>query len=253
MQHLSKLSLTVNSQKAPVTPVARKRLNLLRKLEIQIEAGEAELRDEEFLEDIRKWVRGDDGERKQITEQRAIKKWWWQHHTGAWMLTLRDGAKELPVMEDKNSIEIGEITKLVEVQQTVRSAVLAGELDDALEMMVKTKPKKPAAKGKERELAAMPETLTFFNLLKSLFYVANDEMPGDNDPVFFNHDGKRIRSFKKGLAELLIAADLRVARNGKLRDSFSFRHFYITQQIREGVGHHLLGRNVGTSSKMIEA
>lgn len=108
-------------------------------------------------------------------------------------------------------------------------------------------------KGKERELAAMPETLTFFNLLKSLFYVATGEMPQDDDPVFFTHEGKRIRSFKSGLAKLLVAADLRVARNGKIRDSFSFRHFYITQQIREGVGHHLLGRNVGTSSKMIDA
>ncbi len=148
MQHLSQLSLTVSSQKTPVSPVAKKRLNLLRKLETQIEAAEAELRDEEFLEDIRKWVRGEDGERKQITEQRAVRKWWWQHHTGAWMLTLRDGAKELPLLEDKNSIEVGEITNLVEVLQTVRSAVLAGELDDALGQMVKTKPKKPAGKPK---------------------------------------------------------------------------------------------------------
>lgn len=148
MQHLSQLSLTVSSQKTPVSPVAKKRLNLLRKLETQIEAAEAELHDEEFLEDIRKWVRGEDGERKQITEQRAVRKWWWQHHTGAWMLTLRDGAKELPLLEDKNSIEVGEITNLVEVLQTVRSAVLAGELDDALEQMVKPKPKKPAGKPK---------------------------------------------------------------------------------------------------------
>jgi len=148
MQHLSQLSLTVSSQKTPVSPVAKKRLNLLRKLETQIEAAEAELRDEEFLEDIRKWVRGEGGERKQITEQRAIRKWWWQHHTGAWMLTLRDGAKELPLLEDKNSIEVGEITNLVEVLQTVRSAVLAGELDDALEQTIKSKPKKPAGKPK---------------------------------------------------------------------------------------------------------
>ncbi|WP_156875466.1 DUF6641 family protein [Phaeobacter inhibens] len=148
MQHLSQLSLTVSSQKTPVSPVAKKRLNLLRKLELQIQAAEAELRDEEFLEEIRKWVRGEDGERKQITEQRAVRKWWWQHHTGAWMLTLRDGAKELPLLEDKNSIEVGEITNLVEVLQTVRSAVLAGELDDALQQMVKTKPKKPAGKPK---------------------------------------------------------------------------------------------------------
>ena len=150
MQHLSKLSLTVTSQKQPVSPVAKKRLNLLRKLELQVQAAEAELRDEEFLEEIRKWVRGEDGEREQVTEKRPIRKWWWQHHTGAWMLTLKDGAKPLPLLEDKNSIEIGEITKLVEVLQTVRSAVLAGELDDALEQMVKPKgkPKTPAAKPK---------------------------------------------------------------------------------------------------------
>ena len=108
-------------------------------------------------------------------------------------------------------------------------------------------------KGKDRELAAMPETLTFFNLLRSLYHMANGNMPKDDDPVFFNHKGQRIRSFKKGLAELLEAAGLRTPRDGRTPDSFSFRHFYITQQIREGVGHHLFGRNVGTSSKMIDA
>lgn len=56
MQHLSKLSLTVTSQKQPVSPVAKKRLNLLRKLELQIQAAEAELRDEEFLEEKRSAV-----------------------------------------------------------------------------------------------------------------------------------------------------------------------------------------------------
>jgi hypothetical protein len=150
MSHLAQLALTDSSPKTPVSPVSRKRLNLLRKLELQIQAAEAELRDEEFLEDIRKWVRGEDGERQQITEQRAVRKWWWQHHTGAWMLTLKDGSKEIPLGDNKASIEIGEISNLVEVLQTVRSAVLAGELDDALEQMVKPKgkPKTPAAKPK---------------------------------------------------------------------------------------------------------
>ena len=69
-------------------------------------------------------------------------------------------------------------------------------------------------KGKDRELAAMPETLTFFNLLRSLFYVATGKMPEGEDPVFFNHQGERIRSFKGGLAELLEAAGLRTARCG---------------------------------------
>jgi integrase len=108
-------------------------------------------------------------------------------------------------------------------------------------------------KGKERELVAMPEVLTHFNMLKNLFYVTTGAMPLDTDPVFFNSTGTRIASFKKGLAELLEAADLRKHRDGRTRDSFSFRHFYITQQLREGVGQHLLSRNVGTSTKMIDA
>jgi hypothetical protein len=136
MSHLTKLSLSASSQKEPVSPVHRKRLNLLKKLEVQIEAAEAELRDEEFLEDIRKWVRDEDGERQQVTEQRPVRTWWWQHHSGAWMITLRDGAKELPLAEGKSSIEVGEITNLVEVLQTLRSAVLAGELDPALRAMI---------------------------------------------------------------------------------------------------------------------
>lgn len=148
MTHLSKLSLSNSSRKQPVSPVARKRLNLIRKLDLQIQAATAELKDEEFLEDIRKWVRGEDGERQQITEQRAVRKWWWQHHTGAWMVTLRDGAKELPLLEDKNSIEVGEITNLVDALQTIRSAVIAGELDDQLEQMVSSRQISKSGKAK---------------------------------------------------------------------------------------------------------
>lgn len=142
MTHLSKLSLSSASRKQPVTPVARKRLNLIRKLDLQILAAEAELNDEEFLEDIRKWVRGEDGEREQVTQQRAVRKWWWQHHTGAWMITLRDGSKELPLLEDKNSAEVGEISNLVDTLQQLRSAAIAGELDDQLMQILKPKPKK---------------------------------------------------------------------------------------------------------------
>ncbi|WP_146346999.1 DUF6641 family protein [Phaeobacter marinintestinus] len=154
MTHLSKLSLSSSSRKQPVSPVARKRLNLIRKLDLQIQAAEAELKDEEFLEDIRKWVRGEDGERQQITEQRAVRKWWWQHHTGAWMITLRDGAKELPLLEDKNSIEVGEISNLVDALQTIRSAVIAGELDDQLEQMVSRRNKPTGQRPKPKESKA---------------------------------------------------------------------------------------------------
>ena len=66
-----------------------------------------------------------------------------------------------------------------------------------------------------------------------------------------NPDGSAIQSFKSGLAELLKAANLRETADGRLRDSGSFRPFYISQQIREGVNPHMLIRNTGTSGKMV--
>ncbi len=65
------------------------------------------------------------------------------------MLTLKDGAKDLPLGENSASIEVGEISNLVDVLQTVKSAVLAGELDPALEAMVK-----PRAKNSKKPIGA---------------------------------------------------------------------------------------------------
>ncbi|MEI7609004.1 MAG: site-specific integrase [Rhodospirillaceae bacterium] len=75
--------------------------------------------------------------------------------------------------------------------------------------------------------------------------------PGDLDPVFFNDDKSRMKSLKKGLNSLLVEAGLYRDHDGKKRTAYSFRHFYITQQIIHGVDHYLLAKNCGTSSDMI--
>lgn len=126
ISHFYQLSLTASSQKEPVLLAAHKRLNLLRKLEMQIKAAEAELWNDEFLEGIRKWVRGEDNERELITEQRPVRKWRWWRHTGTWMLTLRDNAKEFSLGDGKASIEISESSNLVDVLRTIRFAIPAG-------------------------------------------------------------------------------------------------------------------------------
>lgn len=107
-------------------------------------------------------------------------------------------------------------------------------------------------KGKERETATMPEILTSLNLLKNVFMLEVGREPDGDDPVFANADGSAIKSFKVGLAQLLDAAELRTVDDGRQRSSFSFRHFYITQQIRNNVNPHVLARNAGTSTQMID-
>jgi len=107
-------------------------------------------------------------------------------------------------------------------------------------------------KGKSRETAVMPEVLTPLNILRNLFLLEQGREPEKPDPVFANLKGLPIRSFKAGLNPLLVAAGLRTASDGRLRDSFSFRHLYFTQQIHEDVNQHMLARNGGTSTKMID-
>ncbi len=123
------------------------------------------------------------------------------------------------------------------------------ELEDGVDYSAIVLPVR--GKGKEREMVPLPEVLTHLNLLRNLFQLQFKNEPKDSDPVFFNHNGDPIMSFKIGLRSLLEAAGLREHPDGRLRDSGSFRTFHATQQIREGVAQSLLTRNMGTSDKMM--
>ncbi|MBL4645168.1 MAG: site-specific integrase, partial [Rhizobiales bacterium] len=90
-------------------------------------------------------------------------------------------------------------------------------------------------KAKEREMVAQQGIRTEFARMRELFHCEIGRFPTNQDPVFCHVSGKPIASFKIGLAKLLDAADLRTTPDGRMRDSGSFRSFYITQQLRQGV------------------
>jgi len=149
MSNLEKLKLSATSPREPMTPLARKRIKLLGKLDQQVEAAEAEARDEEFMEEIKRWVRDEEtGDKSLVTKQRPVRKWWWQNQHGVWMISLRDGNRVLPLGEDKTSVEVGSMEEIVSTLQTLREAVIAGELDQQLETVIANR--KPIGKGKDK-------------------------------------------------------------------------------------------------------
>jgi hypothetical protein len=152
MSNLSKLTLTTTSPRQPITPLARKRIKLLQRLDQQIEAAEAFLRDEQFMEEIKRWIRDDDtGDKQLITKERPVRTWWWQNQHGAWMISLRDGNRLIPLGEDKTSAEVGNKADLVDVLSTLRDAVIVGELDKELETLISSR--KPFGKKKGKVTA----------------------------------------------------------------------------------------------------
>lgn len=108
-------------------------------------------------------------------------------------------------------------------------------------------------KGKSREFIPQLGALSGFDMLWMLWKRENEDIaPDDGDPVLAASDGRRLTSLNKGLVALLEAADLRTDYRGKKRDAYSFRHFYISQQLRSGVDVFVLARNTGTSPDMID-
>ena len=149
MSILSKLTLTATSPRQPMTPLARKRIKLLQKLDQQIAAAQAEANDEQFMEEIKRWIKdGETGDKQLKTIERPIKKWWWQNEHGAWIITLRDGNKIIPLSKDNTSVEVGNLEDMVSTLQTLRQAVIAGELDDQLETLINERKIPKAKKAK---------------------------------------------------------------------------------------------------------
>lgn len=151
MSNLSKLTLTTTTPNQPLTSLARKRIKLLRKLDQQLLAAECASEGLEHAEEVKRWVKNEQtGEKELVTQSRPVKKWWWANEHGALMLTLKDGNKIIPLDENHKSIEVGSIEDLAGTIETVRAAVIAGELDHQLEKLISErkpfgKNKKPAA------------------------------------------------------------------------------------------------------------
>lgn len=137
MSHLAKLSLSPASPRSEVSPLDSKRLKLLERLELQQQAAQAHINGEPFTEEVQRWVKHKDtGEKVLVTQQRSVKRWWWQNQTGQWMITLRDGNKLLPITEKKPSVEVGEKQALAQAFGLLIEAVKAGELDTCLKQAV---------------------------------------------------------------------------------------------------------------------
>jgi integrase len=107
-------------------------------------------------------------------------------------------------------------------------------------------------KGRSREFVPHEGALPAFDLLWMLWEKDHKVEPGDSDPVFASPDGKRLTSLKSGLKSLFEATGLSVDHRGVKRDSYSFRHYHISQQLIAGVDVFALARNTGTSPDMID-
>ncbi|MFZ9679620.1 MAG: DUF6641 family protein [Quisquiliibacterium sp.] len=82
---------------------------------------------------LRSVAQHDTGLRKQVEVRKRVKQWWFTTDSGKLALSVRYGARLLELAKGKYAVELASEKELVPTLELIKSAVLSGELDAAID------------------------------------------------------------------------------------------------------------------------
>ena len=127
-----KLSTAIKPTHMPAVQVRRNKL--AKRLWEQAELAKAQQAGIQFTPTkFRTVVENDTGLRKQVEVNKRIKQWWFTTDSGKLALSVRYGARLLELAKGKFAVELASEKELVSTLEIIKAAVLAGELDAAID------------------------------------------------------------------------------------------------------------------------
>ena len=136
MSTLSTLKLVVGKRHTTVSPVVQRRNKLCAKLHEQIELCEAKQAGNTYApKRLKTYINKQTGERVAVETVKRVKEWFWVSDSGKINLAIKYGSKTL-VLNKKtkaNCIELSNGAELIATLKALKTDVLNGALDDAIE------------------------------------------------------------------------------------------------------------------------
>jgi hypothetical protein len=127
-----KLSAAVKPTHIPAVQVRRDKL--VKRLWEQAELARAQQAGTQFAPTrFRTVVEHDTGVRRQVEQPKRINPWWFTTDAGKLALNVRYGSKVLELAKGKFAVEVASDKDLVPTLDAIKAAVLAGELDAAID------------------------------------------------------------------------------------------------------------------------
>lgn len=134
MTTMSTLKLTAAQKPTQMSAVQQRRNKLAKRIWEQMELAKAQQAGTQFTPTkFRSVVDRETGVRKQVEMSKRVKAWWFVTDSGKLSMTVRYGTKVLELAKGKQAVEVGAQKDLVSVLEVIKTAVLAGELDTAIE------------------------------------------------------------------------------------------------------------------------
>lgn len=131
---LSSLTLS-DSQKLTFTDkTTQQRNKLLKKLDEQMLSVKSAINGEEYF--AKKVVKKTDenGNEIAVSVPKRVKKWFYTNNGSEWFLEVKYGNRTLQLAPNKTAIAVGKLDEITTVIETVKQAVMAGELDEQIKV-----------------------------------------------------------------------------------------------------------------------
>ena len=134
MSALAGLKLTAQQKPTHITPIQVRRNKLAKRLWEQMELARAQQAGTTFAPTkLRTVVQNDTGLRRQVEVTKRVKAWWFTADNGKLAMSVRYGTRVIELSKGKWAVEVGSDKDLLPVLETLKAAVLAGELDMQIE------------------------------------------------------------------------------------------------------------------------
>jgi hypothetical protein len=133
MSAIAKLKLISSKRQQVANPIVQRRLKLASKIAEQIELSTAQREGRTYAPKRLKTVTDQQtGQRSTVESVKRVKEWFWIADNGKINLSVQYGSKTLELAKGKNAIEVGSGDELLATLDLLKDAVLAGELDEAV-------------------------------------------------------------------------------------------------------------------------
>jgi hypothetical protein len=133
MSHLKALKLTsAVPVRASADPVVRTREKMIAALTEQKQMAEAKIAGQVFAPKHIVRRKNAEGQRVEVEALKRVRRAWFSDASGKVFLGLRYAGKPIEFAKDKNAVEVGEVSALPGVIDTLVEAIRAGELDAQL-------------------------------------------------------------------------------------------------------------------------
>ena len=134
MTTLSGLKLTTAQKQTHINPVQQRRNKLVKRLWEQAELARALTAGTQYVgTKLRTILDSETGLRKQVQVNKRVKQWWFTAESGKLCLQVRYGVRVLELAKGKYAVEVGAEKDLVATLDVIKAAVIAGELDAAMD------------------------------------------------------------------------------------------------------------------------